>query len=194
MEKKVIKDFFDRLAPGWDADMIRNETVIGTILNNAQVASGKKVLDVACGTGVLIPDYVKRGARVTGIDLSTEMIRIAREKFAGEASVELVAGDVEEYSPEAPFDIVMVYNAFPHFPEPEKLIRKLASLLIQGGVLSVAHGMSREKLHAHHSGSASKVSIELPDAETLATLFAPWFEVTITIDADDMYQVVGIRK
>ena len=57
--KEVIK-FFDRLAPGWDADMVRNDAIIGTILDNAGVTEGKVVLDVACGTGVLIPDYLKR--------------------------------------------------------------------------------------------------------------------------------------
>lgn len=43
------------------------------------------VLDVACGTGVLIPDYLERGAaQVTAIDIAPEMVRIAREKFPQE--------------------------------------------------------------------------------------------------------------
>ena len=40
MEKKEIADFFDRCAPWWDADMIRNEVLITTILDNAGIKGG----------------------------------------------------------------------------------------------------------------------------------------------------------
>ena len=71
MDKQKIADFFDRCAPWWDDDMVRNEVVITTILDNAGIDSGIHVLDVACGTGVLFPDYFKRGVEsVTGIDIS----------------------------------------------------------------------------------------------------------------------------
>ena len=56
IETKEVIEFFDRLAPGWDAEMIRSDEIINTILNNAEVTEWKDVLDVACGTGVLIPD------------------------------------------------------------------------------------------------------------------------------------------
>ena len=60
MNKTDVKTFFDRLAPSWDAEMIRNDRVIQTILDNAGVTEGSSVLDVATGTGVLIPDYLRR--------------------------------------------------------------------------------------------------------------------------------------
>lgn len=116
MNKADVIAFFDRCAPEWDADMIRNEPVIQTILDNAGVCAGIDVLDVACGTGVLIPDYLKRSVRsVTGIDISPEMIRIAKKKFP-QKSVKLICGDVESVQLNRQFDCVMVYNAFPHFP------------------------------------------------------------------------------
>ena len=69
-----VIEFFDRLAPGWDADMVRREDVIAKILDNAEVSAGKSVLDVACGTGVLIPDYLARGVSgVTAIDIAPSM-------------------------------------------------------------------------------------------------------------------------
>ena len=122
MNKADVIAFFDRCAPEWDADMIRNEPVIQTILDNADVCAGIDVLDVACGTGVLILDYLKRSVRsVTGIDISPEMIRIAKKKFPQE-SVKLICGDVESVQLNRQFDCVMVYNAFPHFPNPKGLI------------------------------------------------------------------------
>ena len=130
IETKEVVEFFDRLAPGWDAEMVRSDEIIRTILDNADVTAGKNVLDVACGTGVLIPDYLERNvASVTGIDISPKMAKIARSKFPQE-SVTILCGDVETAAFDRQFDCVVVYNAFPHFPDPERLIRTLAGLLI----------------------------------------------------------------
>ena len=188
---KEVIEFFDRLAPGWDADLIRNDDVIQVILDNAGVSAGKDVLDVATGTGVLIPDYLKRDvASVTGIDISPKMAEIAQTKFQDTDAV-ILCGDVEEMDFGRQFDCVVVYNAFPHFPDPEQLIRHLASLLKPGGILTVAHGMSREKINAHHQGSAQHVSNGLMTAEELTEIFRNYLEVTAVISNERMYQVVG---
>ncbi len=192
MEKKDIQVFFDRCAPGWDADLVRNEEVISIILDNAGVKPGISVLDVACGTGVLFPDYFRRGVEsLTAIDLSPEMAKRAQEKFP---RAKVLCGDVEETEFEGQFDCVMVYNAFPHFPEPERLIDRLSKWVKPGGVLSIAHGMSRHQLLHHHAGRASKVSIDLLEEGALAKLMEPWFEVRTVISDDRMYQVAGVRK
>lgn len=195
MNKRDIIDFFNHYAPNWDADQPCKDDVIGKILDNARVGEGVRVLDVACGTGILFQHYLQRGvASVTGIDIAPEMAKIAAQKYPDDARVQVVCGDVEEAAFEHNFDVVMVYNAFPHFPEPEKLIEKLASLLRKGGRLSIAHGASREQIDAHHQGSASKVSNGLMHAEDLKKLFDPWFDVDILISDDEMYQVCGMLR
>ena len=149
------------------------------------------VLDVACGTGVLFPDYLARGvASVTAIDLSPEMVKIARSKFP---QVKVICGDVEETGFDRLFDAVMVYNAFPHFPDPAHLIEVLAGLVKPGGRLSVAHSMSRAALTDHHK-RASTVSMELLEEHELAQLFAPWFDVDVILSDERMYQVSGVRR
>lgn len=192
MDKKNVAAFFDRCAPWWDVDMIRNEDVIRKILDNGGIREGIHVLDVACGTGVLFPDYLERGvASVTGVDISPEMVKVASEKFP---QVQVICADVEELDLERQFDAVMVYNAFPHFPDPARLIRTLAGLVVPGGRLSIAHGMSRAALSAHHAGRASDVSIELLHEKELAELMAPYFWVDTVISDDRMYQVAGVRR
>ena len=95
INKRDVQSFFDRLAPGWDAELVRNEPVIAAILDNAGVQPGVRVLDVACGTGVLFPDYTARQAgHVTAIDLSPEMAARAAEKAVG-TCIEVICGDVE---------------------------------------------------------------------------------------------------
>ena len=191
MNKKDIVEFFDRLAPQWDADMIRHDHIIDAILDGAEVKSGVEVLDVACGTGVLIPDYLKRNvASVTGVDISAEMVRIAKEKFPQE-NVRFLNQDVETLEEEKKYDVIMIYNAFPHFPDPEHLIAVLSEKLKEGGTLTVAHGMSRAKIDRHHEGTASKVSRGLMHEDELAAIFEKYLEVIVKISDDHMYQVTG---
>ena len=195
MDKKDIIAFFDRCAPSWDAEMIKSDRIIGTILDNAEVQAGMDVLDVACGTGVMFDYYLDRQvASVTGIDISPEMARIARKKYAGEPRVQVICADVEDAEFNRQFDAIVVYNAFPHFPDPRKLIRRLCSLLKEGGRLTVAHGASREVIDDHHKGKASKVSNGLMSADSLKKLFEPYLKVEIVISNDRMYQVSGVKR
>ncbi|MBR0129757.1 MAG: class I SAM-dependent methyltransferase [Firmicutes bacterium] len=204
IEKQEVISFFNKYAVGWDSDMKRNDRVIAMILDNAGVREGSDVLDVACGTGVLFPDYLSRNVGfLTAIDISPEMAKIAGGKAAlvnrelvikGEKPiVNIICGDVEIYDFGKQFDSVVVYNAFPHFHDPKFLIERLAEWTKPGGRMTIAHGMSRETLLAHHSGSASKVSNPLMSAEELAELFKPYYDVDVIISDDRMYQVAGIR-
>ncbi len=195
MKKEDIAAFFDRCAPNWDAEMMKSDTIIGNILDNAGVEAGQDILDVACGTGVMIPYYLERGvASVTGIDISSEMAKIAREKFADAEQVEILCGDVEETAFGRKFDRIVVYNAFPHFPNPQRLIQTLAGLLKEEGRLTIAHGASRESIDNHHKGPASKVSNGLMSAQSLKGLFDPFFEVEVMVSTGKMYQVSGVKR
>ena len=194
MRKQDVIAYFDSRAAGWDGELVKNDTVIGKILDNAEVGEGMDILDVACGTGVMIPFYLDRGAAsVTAIDISPKMARIAGEKFAGEPRVRVLCGDVEETDFHRTFDRIVVYNAFPHFPNPQRLIRQLASLLKEGGRLTIAHGASREAIDGHHAGPASAVSNGLMQADRLKKLFDPYFEVEVMISNRQMYQVSGVK-
>ena len=196
MKSSDIIAFFARLAPKWDSDYTtKNDAVINIILDNAGVEKGKEVLDVACGTGVLIPFYLEReAASVTAIDITPEMADIARKKFPQE-QVKVVCGDATETDFGQFFDCIVIYNALPHFPNAEILIGKLSSLLKEDGILTVAHGMSREMINAvHSSNSAQAVSAGLMDTEELAEIFRRYLTVTTVISDDAMYQVAGKKK
>lgn len=191
MNKQDVIAFFDRLAPQWDADMIRSDAIIGKILDGAGVTAGVSVLDVACGTGVLFGDYLARNVdHVTAVDISQEMVKIARGKFP-DAPITVLCADVEQLPLEQKFDCIMVYNAFPHFPDPEGLIRSLAARLKEGGTLTVAHGMSRAAIDHRHSGTASKVSVGLMHEDDLAAIFDRYLDMTVKISDETMYQVTG---
>lgn len=195
MNKADVAAFFDRCAPSWDAEMVKSDRIMGRILDNAEISAGQDILDVACGTGVMFPYYLEREvASVTGIDLSSQMAKIAGEKFQDCGNVTVICGDVEETSFDRKFDRIVVYNAFPHFPEPARLVATLAGALKEEGRLTIAHGQSRESIDNHHKGSASHVSNGLMSADDLKTLFEPYLTVEVVVSNDYMYQVSGVKR
>lgn len=192
MDKKDVIDFFDNLAEGWDAEQIPKDAIIGKIFDNGGIETGKDILDVACGTGTLFPFYSERKVKsVTGIDISPEMVKIAKQKFH---QIEIICGDAEEYLFNKSFDVIMIYNAFPHFPFPEKLVKNLSEHLKENGRITIAHSMSREEIQSRHRKRAANVSLELPTAEALAEMLQPYFDIDIIISDNEMYLVSGIKK
>lgn len=191
MDKKKIADFFDSYAQSWDDTMKIREDVIADILNLAGVSENTEVLDVASGTGVLFPFYEKLGASVTGTDISSEMVKVAKSKFP---ETEIICTDVEAYDFKKKFDVIMVHNAFPHFPDGDRLIRHLSAFLKEGGRLAVAHSMSEAELESCHSGAAKNVSLPLPSKEKLSAMMKPYLEPDAAVSDDRMYFVSGVKK
>ncbi len=195
MDKNEVISFFDALAEQWDAHLIRDEEVMGSILDHSHIREEIDVLDVACGTGVLIGDYLKRGvSSVTAIDISPKMAAMADRKFWKDPRVRVICGDATQFAFRRHFDAIIVYNAAPHFADLEELIRVLAAYLKPEGRLTIAHGMSREAVNRHHGNVSAHLKKELPAAEELAEMMEKQLETETVISDDRMYLVTGIRK
>lgn len=191
VNRDAVRGFFDSLAGSWDADRAEEPEKIRAIMRRAGIVPGVEVLDVACGTGVLFPYYLELGAgSVTGIDLSPEMIRRAGAKFS-DSRIRLLTGDAAELD-DGCFDRIVVFNALPHFPEPERLLLSLAARLAPGGRLTVAHDRCRAAVNGWHEQTAGEVSLGLPPAETVARWMSAALEVDTVVDGEDVYVVSGV--
>jgi ubiquinone/menaquinone biosynthesis C-methylase UbiE len=194
MDKNEVIAFFDRLAPSWDGDMITDDDKIAKIFDYAGIQAGSSILDVACGTGVLFPSYLRRNvSSITGVDISPVMIEVACKKFK-DPRIHLLNADMETVSLSKSFDCCMIYNAFPHFENTQQLITNLATQLVTGGRLTIAHSMGRESLDAHHKGTANKVSNGLMHEDELAKLLEAYFHVDVKISNEALYVVSGSKK
>ncbi len=95
------------------------------------------VLDVGCGGGILADAMARKGAQVTGIDLSTKALRVA-QLHALEASTphiryrEVSAEALAQEQPES-FDIVTCMEMLEHVPDPASVVRACATLVRPGG-------------------------------------------------------------
>ncbi len=192
MNKEDVINFFDSIAPLWDDGMIKPQWKIDKILDIAEISESISVLDVACGTGVLVPDYKSRNVgKYTGIDISKNMIDIAIDKFSSYDNFNFLCGDAEKFRFSEKFNSIVIYNAFPHFVNSDKLLGNLSKCLVDGGRVTIAHSMSREELIKHHSGKAKNVSRMLPEIDEMKELLKPYFEVDTFISDNEIYIISG---
>ena len=98
--------------------------------------SGRRVLDVGCGGGLLTEGMARRGAKVTGIDLAPGALEVAR-LHAMEAGVTVdyrqVAAEVLADTHRGAFDLVTCLEMLEHVPDPASIVRALAQLVRPGG-------------------------------------------------------------
>ena len=98
----------------------------------------KKILDLACGTGIPTLELARRGYEVTGLDLHEEMLAVARRKAEGEGlNVEFIWGDALELDFEEEFDAVtMFFSSIMYFDDSaiQQLFNSVKRALKEGGV------------------------------------------------------------
>jgi SAM-dependent methyltransferase len=108
------------------------------LVRHARIAAGQRVLDVACGTGVVAVTAARAGARVTGLDLTPELLREARHS-AELASVDITwhEGDVEAMPFEdGIFDVVVSQFGHMFAPRPAVAVGEMLRVLKPGGTIA----------------------------------------------------------
>jgi ubiquinone/menaquinone biosynthesis C-methylase UbiE len=114
------------------------------LLAAAQLRRGERVLDVACGTGLVsfaAARAVGPGGRVLGVDLSGGMVGAARQRAAqhGVPNAAFVRMDAEALTlPEASVDVALCALGLMYMPDPEQALREMRRVLRPGGRLVVA--------------------------------------------------------
>ncbi len=104
----------------------------------ARVQPGQRVLDVACGTGVVAVTAALQGARVTGADLTPELLEVARENSRiGGCEIDWHEADVEKLPfADAEFDVVLSQFGHMFAPRPEVAIGEMLRVLKPGGTIA----------------------------------------------------------
>ena len=97
--------------------------------------SGKRVLEIGCGTGTDLLQFARGGAQVTGLDLTPRSIEIARSRFAVYGCAgEFAIGDAENLAfPDESFDLVYSFGVLHHAPDTERAINEAHRVLRRGG-------------------------------------------------------------
>jgi len=98
-------------------------------------SSGRKLLEVGCGAGFLLRAAERSGWRVTGIELSEEGSRFARERLGLD-----VRREQAEHTTFAPgtFDAAVMFDTIEHLFDPRAVLRSVSQALVPGGTLLVS--------------------------------------------------------
>jgi ubiquinone/menaquinone biosynthesis C-methylase UbiE len=137
MHEKTFADYeregWERNAADYDeVDLPVTKQAVDPLLASVGELQGRRVLEVASGTGYLAQATVARGATVVGVDVAAPMVALARQRTKDATFQE---GAAEALPVEdASFDVVLCSFGLLHFAQPEQAIREAARALKPGGI------------------------------------------------------------
>jgi SAM-dependent methyltransferase len=96
---------------------------------------GRSLLDAGCGSGQAIADAGRRGAIVTGVDATPELLDVARQRTP---TADLRVGDIQELPfGDAAFDVVTAFNSIQYAADPAAAVAELARVCRAGGQVAI---------------------------------------------------------
>jgi len=98
--------------------------------------AGKSALDIGCGGGILAEAMARRGARVKGVDLSDQALKVAQlHSLESRVAVDYEAVSAEDLAARSPaaYDVVTCMELLEHVPDPASTVRACARLARPGG-------------------------------------------------------------
>lgn len=156
---------------------------------------GDHVLDVGCGSGVLVPFILERITE-TGIlyelDFADEMIASNRSMHKGK-NIRFIVADVEKAPlDDASCDVIICFSCFPHFHDKKKAMMTLSRILKPRGAFIVSHFDSSEGINKHHGSCHAVMHDHLPDETTMRSLFQQAnLNIDMFIDEPDFYLITA---
>ncbi len=134
-----VRRLFDTIADRYDLITVllsfgRDRRWKERLIGLARVERGARALDLACGTGDLAFALARRGAEVTGLDITPRMLQLARVKAGADRRVPFVAGDMTSL-PFAShlFDVVTTGYGVRNVPRIEPALDEIRRVLRPGG-------------------------------------------------------------
>lgn len=165
------RSVFEALASRWDAAKSVEAIAAGVSrgLSLLGDVSGLDVVDIGCGPGRLEPYLLAHlgEGRVVAVDFAAEMI-VRGAALCPDRRVTWLCRDVLRTGlADASADLVLCFNAFPHFPGAGEVLREVARWLRPGGAFLLWHDVGRERLAEIHrrAGSALEGDLLPPVAE-----------------------------
>ncbi len=152
---EIQRQNWDRVAPAWekwDKNLEQSLTFVSyRLIGDARICPGQKVLDLGCGTGypsILASHAVGSSGEVVGLDLSENMLAVARRKAqeSGVKNISFHSIDVSSLPYEAAsFDAVISRFCLMFLPDIHAALNEISRVLKNGGYFSAAVWSSAEK-------------------------------------------------
>jgi len=98
--------------------------------------AGKRVIDIGCGGGILAESMARKGADVTGIDLSDKALKVAdlhSLESGAKVRYKLIAAEAMAEAEPGQYDVVTCMEMLEHVPDPAAIVQACAALVKPGG-------------------------------------------------------------
>ena len=191
MNNEKIRNFFNQVAQNYVHD---DSIAIEELLDSLHLEKYPRILDLGCGKGIISDKLLQRNkGEVVAIDISDKMIEYAK-KVHSQSKVKFINADFYEFETDKPFDMIICFDAFPHFLDVEDYAKKAASLLKENGELIIAHDIGRGDLNEHHHAHAMGVSRMLKDPIEEAKTLEKYFYVILANEGTNYYHIFLKRK
>ncbi len=137
VDKNIISENFSKYARLYDDNNSVQDEAAGMLAKRLPSGDIADILEIGCGTGGYTRFLREKfgNSRIKAVDISGEMVRIAKEKLADDR-MDFIIGDAEEIEFKEKFDFVTSNAAFHWFDNLEKMIEKSRGLLVNGGTLA----------------------------------------------------------
>lgn len=192
--RNKVAEFFSSIAPKWDEMEVTPPSFIDALLARCEIKQGARVLDLACGTGIITGRLATlTGRKVIGMDIAPKMIEIARSKYEDNPLVDFVAADFCQSDFHNDFDNIIIYNAYPHFLDRQAFLDALLKALKENGEFAIIHSLSREALAKHHE-RLENISRALLPVEEESSFYASCFDILQADESDSHYFIRAKRK
>jgi ubiquinone/menaquinone biosynthesis C-methylase UbiE len=148
------REFFNRHAVSWDSQYDEDITFrIQELVNRFDIQEGKSILDVGCGTGILLSylsEKVKEKGSVFALDFSWNMILKAK-KTKQKSLIHFINAEVEALPlKDHSFDYVTCLDTFAHITDQKMAVSEMGRALKKGGRLFIAHTLGKRELAEYH--------------------------------------------
>ena len=186
-----IREEFSRQADAMAASAVFTDAEsLDRLLKATGVTSALRVLDLACGPGIVSDALAHHAAEVVAFDLTPTMLHRATQRCAaaGHTNVRYTLGQAEALPfPDSSFDVAVARSALHHFPAPDRVITEMARVVRPGGRMVLSDVVSAEDPEASTLHNALETLRDpshvrmLPQSVLCAMLDAAQLEVTATV-------------
>lgn len=198
------KRFFNEHAEQWMEMCYRNPTTgrydkydssFNRLFSLFPLRPGDWVLDIGCGSGVLVPfilDRINPGGVLFEVDFAEKMIEVNR-RLHPQGDIRFIVSDAENVPlVDSSCDVIICFSSFPHFHDKAKAMERLSRILKPQGIFVVSHFDSSDAIKKRHESCPAIMHDYLPSEPEMRQMFEDVvLKIEIFIDEPGFYCIVA---